>query len=544
MLFFSTLLLALFITIALIPPLKSIAVRCEVVDLPNVRKVHCSPMPKIGGVAMAVGIILPVLFWEPGSRFVGALLAGAGVLVVVGFVDDIINMDYRGKLAGQAIAALLVVGYGGLTVSCLGDCLPDVVVPVWAALPLSLLTIIGVTNAINLSDGLDGLAGGISMMIFICLGFVAYQNDMTSIVLLSVAVVGAIFGFLRFNTHPAVIFMGDAGSLLLGFLAVSMALYVSQNSEPISRAFPLLLLGFPILDTLTVMLERIHNGMSPFKADKNHFHHKLMRIGLSHAEAVVVIYGLQFVLVLSAFLLRFHSEWTLLSVYLGFCIVVLVGFYWADKTGWKLPQRDFLDRLIEGNLAFINKRHLFIKACYGMLEIGTQLVFFVYCLTLRDVPVYLGTVAMVLMALIFIVWLVKKAWMLGALRLVLFAMIPYLVFMSQLNLPAWGSIHAQFYTNLAFAALAFLAVMTLKFTRRHRGFKANPFDYLIIFTSFIITSIPEIKHSVEDISLITAKMIALFFAFEVMLGETRGEVVKLNIFMLIALGTVAVKAFI
>ncbi len=544
MILFPTLILSLLITIGMIPVLKMLALRYNAVDFPNPRKVHSTPMPKVGGVAMAIGAMVPLLLWSPGDRFVYALLLGSGVLVVFGFIDDIMDMDYRGKLAGQLVAAFMVVLYGGLSVRCMGDCLPDVAVPAWIALPLTVFAVVGVTNAINLSDGLDGLAGGISMMIFICLGFVAFQSGMTAIALLSVAVVGAIFGFLRFNTYPAIIFMGDAGSQLLGFLAVSLALYISQRSEPISRMFPLLLLGFPILDTLTVMMERIHKGVSPFRADKNHFHHKLMRLGLRHAEAVVVIYGLQFVLVLSAFLLRFHSEWTLLSIYLAFCGSVLLGFFWADRLGWTLPRRDLIDRLITNHAALINKRYMLIKLCFGLLEAGAPLVLFACCLALIDVPLYVGGVAFVLLVVLCCVRLMRRAWMVGVLRLALFVMIPYLVFVAHLHLPQLVSHRAQLAYHLAFGLLAFLAVLTLKFTRRQQGFKANPFDFLIIFVSFIITSIPEIKNAVEDVSLITAKMIAMFFAFEVLLGEARGKVGKLNVFMVIALGTVGIKGFI
>lgn len=543
MILFPTLILSLLITIGMIPVLKTLALRYNAVDMPNHRKVHSSPMPKIGGVAMALGAAVPILLWSPGNKFVDSLLAGSGVLVVFGFLDDIKEMDYRAKLTGQIIAALIVVGHGGLSISSMGDCLPSgIEIPQWISWPLTLLAIVGVTNAINLSDGLDGLAGGISMMIFICLGFVAYQNGMTAIALLAVAVIGAIFGFLRFNTHPAVIFMGDAGSQLLGFLSVTLALYISQNSEPLSRTFPLLM-GFPILDTLTVMLERIRKGVSPFKADKNHFHHKLMRLGLRHAEAVVVIYGLHFVLVLTAFLLRFHSEWTLLSIYLSFCGSVLLGFHWSDRRGWTVPRRGLLDRLINNHAAIIDKRHLLIKACFGLLEVGAPLVLFVCCLALTDVPPYVGVVALVLMAALCVVWFVRGAWMVGVLRLALFMMIPYLVFLAHLHLTQLVSHRAQLVYHLAFIFLALLAVLTLKFTSRQKGFKANPFDFLIIFASFIITSIPEIRNAVEDVSLITAKMIALFFAFEVLLGETRGNVRKLNLFMVISLGTVGIKAF-
>lgn len=544
MILFPTLMLSLLITIGMIPLLKTTALHFNAVDLPNPRKVHTTPMPKVGGVAMALGAMVPILIWSPGTHFVDALLMGGGVLVVFGLMDDIKEMGYLAKLVGQVTAALIVVEYGGLSINCVGDCLPQgAVVPNWISLPFTLFVIVGVTNAINLSDGLDGLAGGISMMMFICLGVLAFQNDMTASALLAVAVIGAIFGFLRFNTHPAVVFMGDAGSQLLGFLAVTLALYISQNSEPISRTFPLLLLGFPILDTLTVMMERLRKGVSPFKADKNHFHHKLLRLGLRHAEAVVAIYSLQFILVLSAFLLRFHSEWALLLIYIAFSGMVLFGFHWADKHRWTVPRRDLLDRLIQGRLAMLYHPRIMIRASFGALELGTPLLLFTCCLCMVEVPRYVGVVSSGLLAGLVGSALLYRTWNIGILRLILFVMIPYLVFVAHLQLPQLVNGSGQIAYHLSFGLMAFLAVLTLKSTRRQKGFKANPFDFLIIMASFLVTSIPEVKNTVADVSLITAKMIALFFAFEVLLGEIRNKMFRLNIFMVFVLGTVLVKSF-
>ena len=544
MIFFPTLMLSLLITIGMIPVLKVLALRYNAVDLPNPRKVHSAPMPKVGGVAMAMGAIVPILLWSPVNRFVDSLLLSSAVLVVFGFVDDLKEMGYKGKLTGQLIAALIVIGYGGLCVTCTGDLLPGIALPRWIALPLTLLAIVGVTNAINLSDGLDGLAGGISMMIFICLGFLAYRNDMPDLALLSVAVVGAIFGFLRFNAHPALVFMGDAGSQLLGFLSVSLAIHITQSGEPLSRTLPILLLGFPILDTLTVMMERILKGVSPFKADKNHFHHRLMRLGLRHAEAVAAIYCLQFTLVMSAFLLRFHSEWTLLMIYLLFSGAVLIGFFWADRVGWTLPRRDLLDRLIKGRLAAIVERQILIKFCYGMLEAGTPLVLFLCCILATPVPFYVGVVALALLLGLCAFWLLTRQHMVSMLRVILFILTPYMVYLAHIHLPQLVGARARLICDLSFGLLAFLAVMTLKFTRRRRGFKPNPSDLLIVFVFVLVTSIPEIKNAVPDIALITAKVIALFFAFEVFLGETRNNVTKLSIFMVVSLATVFVKSLI
>ena len=131
--------------------------------------------------------------------------------------------------------------------------------------------------------------------------------------LLCTAIVGAIFGFLRFNTYPATVFMGDTGSQLLGFLAITLSIGVTQRETPLSPLLPLLLLGFPVLDTITVMAERIASGRMPFSPDKNHFHHKLMRLGLFHTEAVVTIYGITALLTAAAYLLRFHSDWLLVA---------------------------------------------------------------------------------------------------------------------------------------------------------------------------------------------------------------------------------------
>jgi UDP-GlcNAc:undecaprenyl-phosphate/decaprenyl-phosphate GlcNAc-1-phosphate transferase len=543
MILFPTLILSLFITIALVPVLKVFALRYKAVDMPNSRKVHDNPVPRIGGLAMALGAVIPIMIWSPGNRFVDSLLLGAAVLVVFGLVDDFKELGYRSKLLGQIIAAAIIVVYGGLIIDSAGDLLPEgVVIPLWISVPLTMLAVVGVTNAINLSDGLDGLAGGISMMIFICLGIVAFRNDYTAIALLSVATIGAILGFLCFNSHPANIFMGDTGSQLLGFLAVSLAIHISQASDPLSRSFPLLLLGFPILDTLTVMVERIRKGVSPFKADKNHLHHKLMYLGASHAASVVVIYTIQFALVMSAFLLRFYSEWIIIVAYLFFCGTTILALDSHLMRRWALSWSTLFNRLINGHLRLIQKRSLVIKTCYGILELAAPLVLFVSCLTLVNIPAYVGGGALALLAGLLIVWIVHKQWLLGMLWAALFLMIPYLVFMAHIQLSDLASLSTQYGYHLTFGMLAILAVMTLKFTRRREGFKVNPFDFLVIFISFLIAGIPEIRNMVQDVSLITTKMLALFFAFEVLIGETRGQVNKLNFFMMISLATVAVKS--
>jgi len=173
---------------------------------------------------------------------------------------------------------------------------------------------VGITNAVNLADGLDGLAGGITMITFLCICALAFRSGDASIAIMSLAMLGALFGFLSFNTYPASIFMGDAGSQFLGFVSIVLPLKMCQDYSPLSPVLPLLIVGLPVIDTLIVMSERIRSGRSPFVADNNHFHHKLLGIGLFHTEAVFIIYLLQSVFVLSAYVFRFYSDWFILAL--------------------------------------------------------------------------------------------------------------------------------------------------------------------------------------------------------------------------------------
>lgn len=214
---FSTLILSLILAIVFVPIFKIIALKIDVVDLPEARKVHKQPMAKSGGISMALGAFVPVLFWVPSTPFVRSVLIGSGVIVAFGIVDDIKVLGYKAKLLGQIIAAWIVIFHGNVSISSVGGCLPDGMnLPAFLAIPMTFFVIVGVTNAINLSDGLDGLAGGVSVLTFICLGYMAWLGDNQAISLMAFAVSGAIMGFLRYNTHPAVVFMGDAGSQLPG----------------------------------------------------------------------------------------------------------------------------------------------------------------------------------------------------------------------------------------------------------------------------------------------------------------------------------------
>lgn len=526
----------------MMPFFRKMAIRLDALDIPEPRKVHSQPIPKCGGIAMAVGAVVPVLLLVPGDPFVRAILIGAGIIVIFGLIDDFTDLGYKAKFLGQFTAAFLVILYGGVKIKCLGMLLPPgIILPEWLSIALTLVVIVGVTNAINLSDGLDGLAGGICLLIFICLGYLAYRCGDTFVSVLSIAVVGAIFGFLRFNTFPATLFMGDTGSQLLGFLAVTLSLGLTQSHTAFSALLPLILLGFPILDTFAVMFERIFAGRSPFVADKNHFHHKLMRLGLFHTEAVFAIYIIQALLVTFAFVFRFYSEWFLFGFYIIFSVVIISGFYFADRSGWKLRRSGLVDKSVKGRLKIFREKNIHIKVSFWFVKVGLLIILIFSCFIPESVPVHVAGISLGLAALIFVIFCVKKEWIDLVMGMSMYLFIPFLVFLSNTDMIALMNEELEMIYNLSFAVLSIFVFLTLKFTRRKKGFEISPMHFLVFFIALAIPHLPEELIQKHEIGMVAAKIIVFFFSYEVLIGELRGKTGKLSIVTVGAMLIVGVR---
>ena len=544
MIFFSTLLLSMFITIVLIPVFRGLALRLNILDIPDARKVHMAPTPRSGGLAMALGALVPVVLWSPSDEFVRAAILGSTILVFFGLVDDWKNLDYKIKFAGQIVAALLAVLYGGVKIVKLGALLPEgLLIPDILTVPLTVIVIVGVTNAINLADGLDGLAGGISLLSFVCIGYLAYRSDQTVIAVMAFAVSGGIFGFLRFNTFPATVFMGDAGSQFLGFSAIVLSLKLTQGHTPLSPLLPLILLGFPVLDTLTVMLQRMSEGHSPFHPDNKHFHHKLIRIGLLHSEAVVAIYTIQTLLTFAAFYFRFYSEWSLLAFFILFSSIIVCGFHITEKTGWKLKRYDFLNEIFEKRLKLLRDRILGIRITFRILRFGVPGLFFITCLIPASTPRYFSLLDLALLLLLLIVWFGAQSKLRSVLRISLYLVIPFVVFQSEVETSTWISAGMMHVYNLLFLLLVFVVMVTLRLSRR-AGFKSTPMDFLILFIAVVAPLLPE--ESIRDLHMgvVAVKIIILFFSYEVLIGELRGELKKLGLATMAAMVVIVLKGFI
>ena len=344
------------ISITLTPVLMRYAGFLNMLDEPGERKIHITAIPRCGGLALAIGAVISILIFLPFKHELYSLIIGSTVIILFGLLDDRFELNYKWKFLGQFIAVFGVM-YGGIYLTYLPFAGLESV-SMYIALPLTVFFVIGVTNAVNLSDGLDGLAAGIMLMTFSVIAYMAINVGGVTIAIIALAVAGGIIGFLWFNTHPAIVFMGDTGSQFIGFMAVFLAIYLTQNvNQTLNPALPLLLLGLPILDTLTVMMRRIRAGRSPFSPDKTHLHHRLMEHGFSHAESVASIYLFHSLFLASALVFKHASDIVVIGAYLLISTSILIFFYLAKVTGWSLhPAKHGINR--RGN-SFWRKDALF-----------------------------------------------------------------------------------------------------------------------------------------------------------------------------------------
>lgn len=281
---------ALFVTFLVLPRLAKIAAKLGLIDHPGGRKAHSAPRPLVGGIGIMIGISISLLLFVPLQNLRG-YYAGLLVLAIVGFLDDFTELYHIWKFAAQILAALFMVYFSNTILSYFGDLLAFGRISFdRAAILLTIFSVVGVINAINMSDGIDGLAGALSFTAFSSFALLAFLNDQRELMLLSAAFCGALVAFLRFNWYPSRLFMGDAGSMTLGFTITFLSIALTQKTNSrIPPVVPLLIVAVPIVDTLTVMTKRMLKGGSPFQPDRTHLHHIFLSFGLTEQQTAIVI---------------------------------------------------------------------------------------------------------------------------------------------------------------------------------------------------------------------------------------------------------------
>ncbi|MDR1206132.1 MAG: undecaprenyl/decaprenyl-phosphate alpha-N-acetylglucosaminyl 1-phosphate transferase [Peptococcaceae bacterium] len=328
---FMPLAVAFLFTLCLTPVVKNIALRTGAVDRPGERTVHSGIMPRLGGLAIIAGFWTAVFLTQRMTSGLWGFFAGSMLILAVGIWDDAVRVKPWMKLVFQVLAAVCVMA-GGIQVSFVTNIFFGGVLPLgWIGYPMTLIWIVGVTNAVNLVDGLDGLAAGVSAIAALTIGVIAWMEGMQTMGMLALILAMSVLGFLKYNFYPAKIFMGDTGSLFLGYaLSVLAIVGLTKTVTVISLFLPVVVLGIPILDTAYAIVRRYSSHKPIFSADKDHLHHRLMAVGLSHRNTVLVIYGVSAILGASAVWI------SILSAARGMIVMAVVTaavFFLANRVG-------------------------------------------------------------------------------------------------------------------------------------------------------------------------------------------------------------------
>lgn len=326
------LVLAVALTLVLTPFVRQLAIRLKAMDAPDKRKVHIVAMPRMGGLAIFLSFWLTVVITQPLTKELYSFLFGSVLIIISGIWDDMKGVKPIIKILFQLAAAGSIIVFGGIKVSFITTLFGQSPQALGIfSVPITVLWIIGMTNAINLVDGLDGLAAGISGIAAISIGVISWIEGMGAISILPLILGTSTLAFLKYNFHPAKIFMGDTGALFLGFsLAVLSIMGLTKMATTVSLLLPIVVLGVPIMDTLFAIVRRFLNKKPIFAADKDHLHHRLLKMGLSHTKAVLVVYGVCLFLSFSAIIMAMLTTERAMLVMVVVAVIVIYG---ADRLG-------------------------------------------------------------------------------------------------------------------------------------------------------------------------------------------------------------------
>lgn len=316
--------LALAIALAITPVVRELARRLGAMDEPEARKIHAVPTPRLGGVAIFFGVLIPSLLLLTNEGGVRAILVGASLITMVGVLDDVRGTRPLVKLGLQVVVALILVFYGvhveRLSIPGLG-----ILVLGWVGIPFTVLWVVALMNIVNFIDGMDGLAAGVCAISSLTFAVIAVSLGRLDMGILAAVVAGSTLGFLWHNFYPASIFMGDSGSLLLGFLLAAITLQgFLKGVATVALVIPLLVLGIPIFDTGFAILRRVKNRRPIHVADRGHIHHRFSNLGYSQRQTVAIIYAWSGLMSLVALAMRFAPVWV--TVLLAVVTAMVSGF--------------------------------------------------------------------------------------------------------------------------------------------------------------------------------------------------------------------------
>jgi UDP-GlcNAc:undecaprenyl-phosphate/decaprenyl-phosphate GlcNAc-1-phosphate transferase len=509
---------ALAISLAVIPLMVRLAPRFGLLDQPNARKVHVHPIPRVGGWGIAIGAMAAIMLWLPVQPVSVAFVFGGLVFLVAGAADDMHDLRGRTKLILQAIAVVPVVVFGDLLIE---------VIPLWrewtlpypVALAVSAVGLIACINATNTSDGLDGLAAGATLLSLFGILYLAFMAEAVGIMLMTAAALGGLVGFLRYNTHPAVIFMGDLGSQFLGFAVGFLALALLQIDPGVISPWALLLLiGLPTADIAVVAIRRLNAGVSLFRADQTHIHHRFLDLGFSHTQAVIIVYTLQGSFVFFGVALQDSEPWKIIMVYVLHLAIIYGFLYLAETSGSeRAPAREESRGRRNGE----PPRQALLWAPRIVLETLVPLVLVAGAIVASRVPLDFGILGALLLAVLLARQFSQRMQSVFATRIPVFLTTSAVLYLYTHYRPfASGlSLVTEFAAVGLLATLAFIAV---RFSpkRRKEEFRTTSMDYLlVVFAVLAVIALRTIPSAVNPYFLVYLPII--LYCSELLMVERR-----------------------
>lgn len=506
---------ALFLTIALMPLLIRFSAQLQLTDDPGEdRKMHDTVMPRSGGLAIILGVFIPLPFLLEMEGYAPYLFIGSGIIILFGLLDDRSELNYKWKLFGQSLAVIVVM-MGDIVIHQIPFFGMDDM-PVWVSWPLTFVFLLGVINGVNFSDGLDGLAAGTSLLAIATIAILAMVVEDQNVALISLTVIGGILGFLRYNTFPARIFMGDAGSQFLGFITACLAIVVTQaESSALNVFLPVILLGLPILDIVQVIPVRIKKGLPLPGPDKEHFHHQLVKLQFKHHEVVGVIYLLQILMMSGAYFLRFETDAVLFTFYIVYLVVVLGLLYTAHTLGWAvrapLPEHSPRDRrnILLRKIGWVHAHSARI------VKVAIILFFITAPLLLSDSDTQFSMTAVGLAATLAVLGIIFRSASELLARVSCYSVSVFLIYLLSTQIENGSYVT---YINIFLMVLAAFLMLAIRMSRQNQ-FRLDTQDLLILLMVIILPQLPLAISENFSVSEIALRLAVLMYACEFLLAR-------------------------
>jgi UDP-GlcNAc:undecaprenyl-phosphate GlcNAc-1-phosphate transferase len=318
------------ISLFMTPIARKIAIKVGAIDIPkDERRVHKKPIPLMGGLAIYVSIVVASIIFLSVDKTLISIIVGGTIIFISGIIDDIKDLSPRGKLLFQILAAVILI-FGDVKIDALTNPFTQSsnLIPLNGfSVPITIFWVVGITNTLNLIDGLDGLASGVAMIASLSFLFVANKFNYIQVMIMSSIIAGSCLGFLPYNFNPAKIFMGDTGALFLGFMLAAVSIEgVMKSVATIAVVVPIIILGVPIFDTTFAIFRRLLNGKSIAEADKGHLHHRLLKMGFSQKKTVLILYSISAIFGLCAILIaKANSKRAVILSMIVFIITILLA---------------------------------------------------------------------------------------------------------------------------------------------------------------------------------------------------------------------------